>query len=159
MRQAAEQEREEWIERTDFVAPSVEILTTLFADDRDLAKRLASLGSVVCGLHQNSTNRHVTLTLLQGNPAVCTIDFIRPSLKTGFWLKAEGEYSVVGEIHYTTPWNGKTTVLAPYRRGSISEQATTMQVPVAFEESVRCSKAACENAGLAPGHETIQRRN
>lgn len=118
-----------------------------------------SLGSVVCGLDQNTTNPNVSLVQVEGNPSICTIDFIQPSTASGFWLKAEGEYSVIGQIHYTTPWNGQTTVLGPYQLGSISGQPATMQIPVAFEQSVRCSTAACENAGLAMGHETIQPLN
>lgn len=41
MRQATEQERRQWLNETDFVAQGIEVLTALFAGDRDLAKRLA----------------------------------------------------------------------------------------------------------------------
>lgn len=41
MRQATEAERRQWLEQTDFVSSGIEVLTALFAGDRDLAKRLA----------------------------------------------------------------------------------------------------------------------
>ena len=109
------------------------------------------LGSVVCGLGQNATDGHVTLAQVEGNPPISTNDFIQLSTASGCWLKAEGEYSVRGEIHYTTPWNGQTTVLGPYQLSSISGQPATMQIPVAIEEAVRRSTRACVNAGLEMG--------
>lgn len=113
----------------------------------------AQQGSVVCGLQQNSTDMSNNNNIF--NPSICTIDFTQPSTKAGFWLKAEGVYNAVGEIRYTTPWNGKTTVLGPYVLGTIMGQPATTQVQVAVVEAVQCSTAACYNAGLAQSNENV----
>lgn len=73
---------------------------------------------------------------------ICTIEFIQPSTAAGCWLLAEGEYSIVGEIHHPTSWNGQATVVGPYQLGSISGQAAITQLPVVTIEMVGCSTSA-----------------
>ncbi|MCL5077254.1 MAG: hypothetical protein M1288_03955 [Actinobacteria bacterium] len=79
------------------------------------------------------------------NPSICEIEFIQPSTKSGFYLRAYGQYSGTGTITE----NGKT-VWSGFLGYRWSNTPASVQVPVAVLEAVNCVTAACANAGLAP---------
>lgn len=100
-------------------------------------------GAVECPPSQNSLNMQLHNNYY--NPSYCMIEFIQPSTKTGYYLRAYGMYQGQGSITE----NGKT-VWSGYLGYRFSNTPASMQVPVAVLEAVNCTTAACVNAGLAP---------
>ncbi len=104
-------------------------------------------GSVVCPPSQNSL--HMQAHNDWPNPSICEIEFTQPSTKSGFYLRAYGQYSGSGAIteNGTVVWSG----FLGYRW---SDTPASIQVPVAVLEAVDCTTATCVKGGLAPIQDT-----
>ena len=100
-------------------------------------------GSVVCPPSQNNLNMQLSNNYF--NPNYCMVQFIQPSTKSGFYLRAYGQYQGFGQIteNGTVVWSGNLG----YRWSNVP---ASVQVPVAVLEAVNCTTATCANAGLAP---------
>jgi hypothetical protein len=100
-------------------------------------------GSVECSPSQNGLNMQLSNNYY--NPNYCMVEFIQPSTKAGFYLRAFGMYEGTGTITE----NGKV-VWSGYLGYRFSDTPASVQVPVAVLEAVNCTTASCANAGLAP---------